>query len=149
MGTVYWAQAACTLGDEVAIKVLQPSDASPSALRERFLRESRIAAQLRHPHVVAISRFQRRSRGLAALVMELLNGRSLRQELADAGPFARARAGDRAAACTALQMAHDRGILHRDLKPANIVAHRFGARPSTRIIDSRARQHARGERRRV
>ena len=59
--------------------------------------------------------------------MELLNGRSLRQEIAMRGPLpieeVQAIIGP---LCGALQLAHDQGILHRDLKPANIVAHDFG-----------------------
>lgn len=135
MGTVYRARRV-HLGDEVAIKVLQPSDASPT-LRERFLRESRIAAQLRHPHVVAILDFNVDPGGWPYLVMELLNGRSLRQDLADGGPFELARVQAIVPPlCTALQMAHDRGILHRDLKPANIVGHRFESDETVyKIID--------------
>ena len=58
--------------------------------------------------------------------MEFLNGRSLRQELTDGGAFDLARVQAIVPPlCTALQMAHDRGVLHRDLKPANIVSHRF------------------------
>jgi serine/threonine protein kinase len=124
MGTVFRARRV-HLGDEVVIKIIQPSSASPT-LRERFLRESRIAAQLRHPHVVAILDFNVDAAGWPYLVMELLNGLSLRQELAEQGPLELARVQRiMPPLCTALQMAHDRGILHRDLKPANIVGHRF------------------------
>src|SRR6266545_2989936 len=65
--------------------------------------------------------------GRPFLVMELLNGRSLRQEIGARGPLpleeVQAIIGP---LCGALQLAHDRGLLHRDLKPANIVAHDFG-----------------------
>ena len=67
MGTVYRARRV-HLGDEVVIKIIQSSSASPT-LRERFLRESRIAAQLRHPHVVTILDFNVDPEGWPYLVM--------------------------------------------------------------------------------
>ena len=65
------------------------------------------------------------------LVMELLNGPSLKEEVASKGPDPCAGTGHRASLCTALQFAHDLGIVHRDLKPANIVAHEFS--PGQRV----------------
>jgi serine/threonine protein kinase len=126
MGAVYRARRT-RLGDEVAVKVVRPADDSRT-LRERFLRESRAAAGLHHPNIVSIFDYSVDSEGRPFLVMELLSGPSLRQEIAVAGAL-----GVDAVRrfipplCTALQMAHDAGIVHRDLKPANIVAHRFGA----------------------
>ena len=128
MGEVYRARRRL-LGDEVAIKVMQggrQSQVAGDALRERFLRESRACAQLRHPHIVSILDFDLDEEGRPYLVMELLNGPSLRQELSVRGSL------DLAATthivnslAAALQLAHDRGVVHRDLKPANLVSHRF------------------------
>jgi serine/threonine protein kinase len=126
MGAVYRARRT-RLGDEVAVKVVRPADDSRT-LRERFLRESRAAAGLHHPNIVSIFDYSVDAEGRPFLVMELLSGPSLRQEIAAAGPLG-AEAVRRfiPPICTALQMAHDAGIVHRDLKPGNIVAHRFGA----------------------
>jgi len=110
-------------GDDVALKVLLAPDRP--AFRERFMRALSVAAGLRHPHVVGIVDFGTDAAGRFYLVMELLNGRSLRDELDAGGPLDPDKALSIARPlCAALQMAHDRGIAHRDLKPSNVVSHR-------------------------
>jgi serine/threonine protein kinase len=126
MGAVFRARRRL-LGDEVAVKIVRAESAGDRGARERFLRESRACAQLRHPNIVSILDFNLDAEGRPFLVMELLNGRSLRQEIAGRAPFAIAEMQAIVLPiCGALQLAHDNGILHRDLKPANIVAHDFG-----------------------
>jgi serine/threonine protein kinase len=126
MGAVFRARRTL-LGDEVAIKIVRSELAGSDDARDRFLRESRACAQLRHPNIVSILDFNLDSRGRPFLVMEMLNGRSLRQEIAERGPLPIADVQDIVPPlCGALQLAHDHGILHRDLKPANVVAHDFG-----------------------
>jgi len=126
MGAVFRARRRL-LGDEVAIKIVRSDLGGDPAARERFMRESRAAAQLRHPNIVSILDFNLDPHGRPFLVMELLNGRSLHDEIGVRGALpideVRAIVGP---LCGALQLAHDHGILHRDLKPANIVAHDFG-----------------------
>lgn len=125
MGYVYRARRPL-LGDEVAIKVMQPSSDSPADLKQRFFRESRACAQLRHPNIVTILDFNVDSTGQPYLVMELLSGPSLRDEIELQGVMAPGVVVDLLRpVASALQLAHDRDITHRDLKPANIVAHRF------------------------
>ena len=125
MGQVYRARRV-KLGDEVAIKVMQTSHTAPPELRERFLRESRACAQLRHPNIVGILDFDFDASNQPYLVMELLSGPSLREEIELEAPMAPARvAAILEPVAAALQLAHDRGITHRDLKPANIVVHRY------------------------
>ncbi len=126
MGAVFRARRRL-LGDDVALKIVRLEFASDQAARERFMRESRACAQLRHPNIVSILDFNLDAEGRPFLVMELLNGRSLRQEVAARGalPLEEVQAILFPIA-NALQLAHDHGILHRDLKPANIVAHDFG-----------------------
>jgi serine/threonine protein kinase len=126
MGAVFRARRRL-LGDEVAIKIVRAGSAGYQDARERFLRESRACAQLRHPNIVSILDYNLDAEGRPFLVMELLNGPSLRQEIAERAPFSIA---DTQAIvvplCGALQLAHDNGLLHRDIKPANVVAHDFG-----------------------
>lgn len=126
MGQIYKARRV-TLGDEVALKVLLSPDADREA-RERFLRESRASAQLRHPHIVSILDFDVDADGRPFLVMELLSGPSLRDEIDLGGALGTARTAEVLRVVgSAVQLAHDHGITHRDLKPANIVAHRYGS----------------------
>ena len=126
MGAVFRARRRM-LGDEVALKMVRADFGGDRSARERFLRESRAAAQLRHPNIVSILDFNVDAEGRPFLVMELLNGPSLRDEIAARGPLpldeAQAIAGS---LCAALQLAHEHLILHRDIKPANIVSHDFG-----------------------
>jgi serine/threonine protein kinase len=125
MGEIYRARR-LRLGDEVAIKVIRTTGVDDEALRDRFMRESRACARLRHPHIVAIHDFDVDDERRPFLVMELLNGPSVREELAQSGRFDLARLQKiLPGLCSALQLAHDNGIVHRDLKPANIVSHRY------------------------
>jgi serine/threonine protein kinase len=125
MGAVYRARRV-HLGDVVAIKVMQAStDAAPET-RDRFLRESRACAQLRHPNIVALLDFGFDAGDQPYMVMELLSGPSLREEIDLEAPMAPERVVSiLESVAAALQLAHDRGITHRDLKPANIVAHKY------------------------
>jgi len=135
MGAVYRARRTL-LGDDVAIKIVLP-DLTNSAARERFLRESRVAASLRHPAVVAIFDFDMPPDGQPYLVMELLSGPSLRDEIATRGRLDPTDAQRiMPSLCAALHLAHGNGIVHRDVKPANIVAHDYpGAERVYKIVD--------------
>jgi serine/threonine-protein kinase len=135
MGAVYRARRVL-LGDEVAIKVILADAAGPAPL-ERFVRESRACAQLRHPHIVSIFDYNADDPQRPFLVMELLSGPSLKEELAARGQL---EVEDLRriipSVCSALFLAHSRGIVHRDLKPANIVGHDFGgAERLYKIVD--------------
>ena len=126
MGAVFRARRRL-LGDEVALKIVRADLGGDQSARERFLRESRACAQLRHPNIVSILDYNLDAEGRPFLVMELLNGRSLREEIGVRGALSieevQLIVGP---LCGALQLAHDQGILHRDLKPANVVGHDFG-----------------------
>lgn len=123
MGAVYRARRV-HIGDEVAVKVLHQSFVADADAVERFRREARAAAMLRHPNVVTIHDFGE-ARGAIApayIVMELAEGNSLRALLRSEGRLAPARAvalmGD---ICAGVGAAHRRQIVHRDLKPDNII----------------------------
>jgi len=125
MGDVYLARRRL-LGDDVAVKVIRPSGPDPDAWRERFLREARACAQLRHPNIVSVLDFSVADQEQPYLVMEYLNGPSLADELRSRGRFdlASMRQVVRAVG-GALSLAHASGVAHRDLKPQNIVSHRY------------------------
>jgi hypothetical protein len=118
MGEVYCARDT-RLDRDVAVKIL-PADVSarPDAIA-RFEREARAVAALSHPNILAIHDFGTAD-GVSYAVMELLEGESLRQALAD-GPLPPRRAVDYAIQIArGLAAAHDKGIVHRDIKPENV-----------------------------
>lgn len=119
MGAVYRARHRDL--DDVAIKVmLGPAD--NAQLSERFLREARALRRLRHQHAVTIYDLDRSVPGITYMVMEIVEGGSLRQDLRLRGHLTLEEALEVAeAVCGALSAAHDRGIIHRDLKPDNIL----------------------------
>ena len=134
MGAVYLARRVL-LGDDVAIKVILADQEGPAPL-ERFVRESRACAQLRHPNIVSIFDYNADDPQRPFLVMELLSGPSLKDELAGRGRFPVEELQRIVPpVCSALALAHARGIIHRDLKPANIVAHDFGDGRVHKVVD--------------
>jgi Tol biopolymer transport system component/tRNA A-37 threonylcarbamoyl transferase component Bud32 len=119
MGVVYRAQDS-TLGRDVAIKVLRPElGRHPERLR-RFSQEARAASALNHPNIITVHDAGEFEDG-PFLVMELVEGESLRGILRR-GPLALPKVLDIGIqAATALTRAHEGGITHRDLKPENIL----------------------------
>lgn len=108
------------LGRDVAVKFLHPELLGHDDARRRFEVEARAAARLVHPNVVTVYDCGEEA-GVPFLVMELLPGRTLRDEL-DEGPVSAARAREVASEIlAALAAAHDAGILHRDVKPGNVL----------------------------
>ncbi len=122
MGAVYQARR-IHIGDEVAVKVLHAHYVSEASAVERFRREARAAAMLRHPSVVAIYDFgEARGADPAFIVMELVNGLSLRALL----QRERRLPPERAVAlmreiCAGVGAAHRHNVVHRDLKPDNVM----------------------------
>jgi serine/threonine protein kinase len=120
MGEVYRAHD-CTLGREVAIKVLTLAYTADPAWRARLEREARILAALNHPHIGAIYGVEEVGE-IRALVLELVEGETLAERIArnESGlPIGEVLAIVRQI-IEALDAANQKGIVHRDLKPANI-----------------------------
>ena len=130
MGEVYRATDT-NLKRDVAIKVLPESVAADAERLARFQREAEVLASLNHPNIAAIYGLERRD-GTTALVMELVEGPTLADRIAqgpipvdEALPIARQIA-------EALEAAHEQGIIHRDLKPANIKVREDG---TVKVLD--------------
>ncbi|WP_225849312.1 serine/threonine-protein kinase [Streptomyces sp. HPF1205] len=118
MGAV-WRGVDTTLGRPVAVKVLAIED-DPD-LTERFRLEARAAARLNHPNLVAAYDFGAHD-GRPYLVMELVDGHSLSEELAGYGPLDPDRAaGIAAQTARGLAAAHGQSVVHRDIKPGNLM----------------------------
>src|SRR5215470_1945220 len=125
MGSVYRAVHQ-QLERNVAIKILRAEFLADQVIAERFNREARAAAKLKHPNIVAIYDFGFMMNGGAYLVMELIEGRSLREELRTHSAGHGQMRPERAVAvmtqvCAGIEAAHRQGIIHRDLKPDNVM----------------------------
>ncbi len=126
MGTVY---RATHLGLEriVAVKILKPEFAADPEVGERFMREARTMARLRHPRAAMIFDAGRLPDGRPFIVMEHVEGETLADALAREGRFDAVRAVRVACEiCDVLAEAHRLGIVHRDLKPSNIMLNARG-----------------------
>jgi predicted Ser/Thr protein kinase len=126
MGTVYLATH---LGLErpVAVKIIRREFAGDADVAERFLREARTMAKLRHPHAAMIFDAGNLPDGRHFIVMEFVEGETLSQALAREGRFPASKAVRIATEiCDVLEEAHRLGIIHRDLKPSNILLGKRG-----------------------
>ena len=140
-GTVYAGRHLAT-GQDIAAKVLRRGSNDESNLLQRFLQEAQVTASLTHPNTVRVFDFgQDAQTGVIFLIMELLNGRSVRTELKrrlSAGEvFSQVEAAHIGiAVARSLSEAHAAGLVHRDLKPDNIFLHEIpGDEVAIKVLD--------------
>ena len=120
MGEV-WAATDTVLGRTVAVKLLHPGLSQESDFVERFRAEARHTAALHHPNIATVFDYGEDD-GAAYLVMELVVGQPLSQIISERAPLsAQETASILIQAATALEAAHQGGVIHRDVKPANIL----------------------------
>ncbi len=120
MGIVYLAREV-HLDRPVAIKLLPPERAADSTLKDRFLREARLAAKLSHPNIIPIHAVDDAG-GFVFYVMAYVDGETLAQRVRTRGPLMASEATRiLREAAWALAHAHSHGLVHRDVKPDNII----------------------------
>jgi serine/threonine protein kinase/DNA-binding beta-propeller fold protein YncE len=120
MGVVYLAEQVA-LGRKVALKVLAPELAEDPRFRERFLRESRVAASLEDPNILPVYEAGEAD-GVLFIAMRYVRGTDLRHLIDEHGPLEPARAvAILAQVASALDAAHAEGLIHRDVKPGNVL----------------------------
>ncbi len=121
MGTVY--RGTHVLMDKtVAVKVLRPSLAADEKIVARFSREARAASKISHPHALSVTDFGEDENGTVFLVMEYVDGRTLKDIIRQEGPMPLTRVVEIIKQVgSALDAAHAQGVVHRDLKSDNIM----------------------------
>ncbi len=120
MGVIYQAEDTL-LSRRVALKFIQPRASRSPLTRKRFLQEARAAAALSHPAITSVFELFEHE-GQVVLVMEWIDGRSLKQLIRREGPVEWQRlTAWMIQACEGLQEAHRQGIVHRDIKSSNLM----------------------------
>jgi serine/threonine-protein kinase len=121
MGKVYRAEQV-KLRRPVCLKTLLPQFAKDDSLLQRFEREGVATASMRHPNIVSVFDFGRTDDGTLYIVMELIEGKTMRAVLKEEAPLPVGRAlGLMSQVLAALDEAHANNVVHRDLKPSNIL----------------------------
>ncbi len=135
MGSVY--RGTHVLMDKtVAVKVLRPSLAADEKIVARFSREARAASKISHPHALSVTDFGESENGVVFLVMEYLDGRTLKQIIRDEGPIPLPRAVEILRQIGgALDAAHGEGVVHRDLKSDNIMLLSSSGTDYAKVLD--------------
>jgi eukaryotic-like serine/threonine-protein kinase len=120
VGSVYRAEHVL-LGKPAAVKVLKPEYSSEPEIVERFFNEAKLTTSIKHPGIVEVFDFGYTDDGHAYLVMELLEGMPLADQILARAPLREVEAAMLLrSVCNGLVAAHAKGVIHRDLKPDNI-----------------------------
>ncbi|HKP45045.1 MAG TPA: serine/threonine-protein kinase [Pyrinomonadaceae bacterium] len=135
MGAVY--RGTHVLMDKtVAIKVLKPSLAADEKIVARFSREARAASRISHPHAITVTDFGEDENGIVFLVMEHLEGETLKELIRRDGPLPLPRVVEIIRQVgEALDAAHQQGVVHRDLKSDNIMLLQNTATDYAKVLD--------------
>jgi predicted ATPase len=135
MGEVYRATQ-LSLDRAVALKVIRSDLATSPAMLAQFRREAHAVARLRHPNIVTVHEYGLEPGLGAYIIMEHLEGRSLRHELGERGRLAPDEAaGLVRQVCDAVGAAHQAGVVHRDLKPDNVFLEPSSGGRHVKVLD--------------
>jgi serine/threonine protein kinase len=135
MGSVYLGKHVL-MEKTVAIKVLRPSLALDDDVVRRFSREAKAASRISHPHAVSVTDFGESENGVVFLVMEYLDGLTLKDAIRNAGPMKLDRVVEIVRQVAgALDAAHDQGVVHRDLKSDNIMLSETNGGEWAKVLD--------------
>ncbi|MDQ3173507.1 MAG: serine/threonine protein kinase, partial [Acidobacteriota bacterium] len=135
MGAVY--RGTHVLMDKtVAVKVLRPALAADEKIVARFSREARAASRISHPHAVSVTDFGESEDGVVFLVMEYLDGKTLKEIIRAAGPMPLPRVVEIIRQVGgALDAAHEQGVVHRDLKSEIIMLLNSAGPDYAKVLD--------------
>jgi serine/threonine-protein kinase len=135
MGAVYRGKHVL-MEKTVAIKVLRPSLAVDDEVVARFSREAKAASRISHPHAVSVTDFGEDEDGVVFLVMEYLDGRTLKDIIRSESPLALDRIVEIVRQVAgALDAAHQQGVIHRDLKSDNIMLSQTNGGDWAKVLD--------------
>jgi serine/threonine protein kinase len=135
MGSVYLGKHVL-MEKIVAIKVLRPSLALDDDVVRRFSREAKAASRISHPHAVSVTDFGESEDGIVFLVMEYLDGRTLKDVIKSEGPMKLDRVVEIVRQVAgALDAAHGQGVVHRDLKSDNIMLSKVTGGEWAKVLD--------------
>ena len=135
MGSVYRGKHVM-MDKTVAIKVLRPSLAGDDVVVARFSREAKAASRISHPHAVSVTDFGEAENGVVFLIMEYLDGRTLKDIIRSEGAMPLDRAVEIVRQVSgALDAAHKQGVVHRDLKSDNIMLSQTNGGDWAKVLD--------------
>ncbi len=124
------------IGKEVAVKILKPELAADPKIAERFEQEARASSRVRHPNAINVTDYGIAKNKTPYLVMELIEGHTVRELLREFGPFPVPRVVHiLGQVCGALEAAHSVGVIHRDIKPDNIIISEYDGRDWVEVVD--------------
>jgi eukaryotic-like serine/threonine-protein kinase len=135
MSVVYLARDRQLLAKRVVIKVLLQETSQDPWMRQKFLQEMEALARIDHPGVVGVLDTGLTAEGKQFLVMQYIEGATLRSAIEPGGMGFRRAAGLIRQVGQALEAAHEKGVWHRDLKPENIMLQRLGGEEHVKLID--------------